>query len=129
MRAAIVFVFLGAFLFAACGEDVAPMNNPDLAVNISPDMVMVAMTTCGEAIQCSQACTGSNAQTCSAACFGNVTPAAEPYATALLNCISQKCTSLGGDAGIPACDDPQSQACADCVQTACFPEASACFTH
>jgi hypothetical protein len=105
------------------------MNNPDLSVVVQPDMTMVAGTTCAAAIQCSMACTGSNAQQCSAACFAAVDPSAQQYSMALLTCISQKCTSLGGDAGMPACDDPQSMACSQCVQSACFPEASACFTH
>ena len=119
-----------ALLAVAGCEDDGPLDSErDMAQATAPDLTSVAAGSCAAAVQCSMQCTGANAATCSAACFGSVDSAGQPFAQALLDCIQVKCTSLGGDAGTPACDDPQSNTCSACVQSQCLPEATACFMH
>ena len=108
-------------------EDDGPLDSEkDMAIN--PDL-HVAADTCAAAVQCSMACMGAGAASCSAMCFAKVGTAGMPFSQALLGCIQMKCTSLGGDAGTPACDDPQSMTCGACVQSKCIAEATACLQH
>jgi hypothetical protein len=115
-------------LFAACDDDNQMMANPDLAVVTQPDLTPAA-GTCAAGLECVMACTGANAVGCGAACFNMVHTENQQYFQALIDCIQTKCTSLGGDAGTPACDDPQAATCGPCVQSKCSSEAITCFMH
>ena len=122
---------LALLLMLAVGgcEDDGPLDSEkDMTMTVTHDLSTTG-TTCAAAVQCSMACTGANAASCSAACFTNVTSAAQPFATALLDCIQNKCTPLGGDGGSTDCSDPQSTTCSTCVQSKCFNEAAACVGH
>jgi hypothetical protein len=111
----------------ACEDDGPLDSQKDLSTAASMDLTVAE--SCAAAVTCSMQCTGANAAQCSATCFANVGAAGKPYATALLDCIQMKCTSLGGDAGTPACDDPMSSTCSACVQSQCIAEATACLQH
>jgi hypothetical protein len=113
---------------AACEDDGPLDSEKDMTMTVTHDLSTTG-TTCAAAVQCSMACTGATAATCSSACFSNVTADAQPYATALLGCIQNKCTPLGGDGGTTDCSDPQSTTCSACVQAKCLSEASACVAH
>jgi hypothetical protein len=112
----------------ACEDDGPLDSEKDMAQIQMPDL-SAGTATCFAALKCSMACTGASAGTCSAACFGNVDSAAQPFAMALLTCIEDKCTSLGGDGGSTDCDDPQSTTCTTCVTSKCGSEATACAMH
>jgi hypothetical protein len=111
---------------SACEDDGPLDSEKDMAM--SPDLG-IAGDSCAAAVQCTMKCTGADAASCSASCFSKVGAAGQPYSQALLSCITNKCTSAGGDAGTPACDDPQSATCGACVQSKCLAEATACFMH
>jgi hypothetical protein len=113
---------------AACEDDGPLDSEKDMATN-SVNVDLTVTDTCAAAVQCSMMCTGATAGQCSATCFGNVGTAGKPFAQALLTCIETNCTSLGGDAGSPACDDPMSATCNSCVQVKCIAEATACLQH
>jgi hypothetical protein len=121
---ALVLICLACF---AC-EDDGPLDSEKDMAQIQV-LDLSAVGTCANAIKCSMACTGASAGTCSAACFSNVDSAAQPFAMALVTCIEDKCTSLGGDGGSTDCDDPSSTTCSTCVQTKCLSEATACIMH
>jgi hypothetical protein len=123
MMRILVLICLASF---GCEDDGPLDSEKDMAVNHD---LNVAADTCAAAVQCTMMCTGANAAQCSAACFSHVSAANMQYSQALLGCIQMKCTSLGGDAGTPACDDPQSMTCSACVQSKCLAEATACLQH
>jgi hypothetical protein len=116
----VLLVFLA---FASCEDDGPLDSERDMAMQKD---LSVAGTTCAAAVQCSMACT---TPACSGACFANVSADSMPYSQALLTCIQNKCTSAGGDAGTPACDDPNAATCGTCVQSKCLAEATACLGH
>ncbi len=111
-----------------CDDDNPMMPSPDLAVVTQPDLTPAA-GTCAAGLQCVMQCTGANALGCGSDCFNMVSTANQPYFQALIDCIQLKCTSLGGDAGTSACDDPQAAACGTCVQAKCANEALNCITR
>jgi hypothetical protein len=111
-----------------CGDDGAN-NGADLSQNLAPDLA-VADDSCAAALDCTRTqCTAANAQTCGFACAGSVSATAQPLLQAIIDCIDNQCTSLGGDGGTSDCNDPQSSACASCVQSRCASQAADCLSH
>ena len=113
-------------LLCACDDDTAMMMSPDLAVTAD---LTPAAGTCAAGLQCVMGCTGANALGCGASCANMVSMPNQQYFNALVGCIMTNCTSLGGDAGTSACDDPQAASCGQCVQSKCSNEALACISH
>jgi len=125
MTRLLLMICLASF---ACEDDGPLDSQKDLATN-SVNVDLTVSESCAGAVQCSMQCTVANVAACTAACFSMVGAAGLPYAQALQGCIQTKCTSLGGDGGSAACDDPGSQACNACVQAKCIAEATACLAH
>jgi hypothetical protein len=113
----------------ACEDDGPLDSDKDMATGPNMTVDLTVAEGCAAAVQCSMQCPVANVAQCTTACFSMVSAAGLPFAQALQGCIQMKCTSLGGDMGSAACDDPGSQACNSCVQTKCLAEATACLQH
>src|SRR5262249_38328861 len=99
LRLCLLAVFL-----CACDDD-STVASTDLSMAAATDMA--SNGSCASGLFCAQKCTAQNAQTCGFQCFSLVSADNQPYFQAVVSCIMSKCTSLGGDGGTNACDDPQ----------------------
>jgi hypothetical protein len=113
-------------LVSACDDGGSPSTAMDMSM---PADLTAGAGTCAAGLVCSMGCTAQNAQTCQFSCEQGVSADAKPYFDAVLTCIINHCTILGGDGGTMDCDDPQSTTCSTCVQAKCGAEISTCLVH
>src|SRR5262249_19572879 len=99
---------------------------PDLSVPKIAYDLSASGTTCAQAINCMQRCSGDFAS-CSSGCASQLNPTAQTKWDTFVACVQTHCGL--GDGSVPICDNFGDTSCVVCAQTFCDPELADCGNH